>query len=106
MVHLGFFAHVQPGGLDLLHRIKQVGYARLRPRRSALSYAVAENLAYRYGNGVTPLGVMKAWMASSGHRANILERRFRDVGMGLARGIPGHPAARGVTITVNFGVRR
>ena len=35
-----------------------------------------------------PSWVMRAWMHSPPHRHNILSRQFRDVGIGVARGVP------------------
>jgi uncharacterized protein YkwD len=106
MIRLGFFAHVQPGGLDLVDRITRAGYARNRALTTAGGYVVGENISFGNGRHSTPLATIRAWMASSGHRANILERRFRDVGLGLARGTPGRPRDSGMTYTVDFGVRR
>lgn len=42
---------------------------------------VGENIAYGYP---TAKSVMRAWMHSSGHRANILRPQFRRIGLGLA----------------------
>ena len=44
-------------------------------------------------------------MDSPGHRANILKRSFRDMGVGVVLGVPVSDAA-GATYTVDFGVRR
>lgn len=48
---------------------------------------------------------MRAWMRSPGHRANILSRTFREVGVGIAIGAP--TTAGGVldagTYTTDFG---
>ncbi|GAT80161.1 hypothetical protein STXM2123_863 [Streptomyces sp. F-3] len=44
-----------------------------------------ENVAYGYS---TPEQVMAGWMSSSGHRANILNCSFTEIGVGLAQ--PGH----------------
>ena len=49
--------------------------------------------------------MMRAWMASTPHRANILTGRFREVGIGGVPGTPGSGAAGGTYTTV-FGVRR
>jgi uncharacterized protein YkwD len=44
-------------------------------------------------------------MDSSAHRANILDRRFREVGIGTATGkYKGHTCY--TTYTVDFGTRR
>ena len=41
-----------------------------------------ENVAYGYA---TPEKVMAAWMASPGHKANILNCAFKEIGVGLAQ---------------------
>lgn len=46
-----------------------------------LSYA-GENVAYGYASGTE---VVRAWMNSSGHRANILNRRYRAMGIGARK---------------------
>ncbi len=43
---------------------------------------VGENLAYGYPNG---RAVVRAWMGSRGHRANILNRNFRQEGLGAVK---------------------
>ncbi|MGW1002724.1 CAP domain-containing protein [Streptomyces sp. NPDC002520] len=44
--------------------------------------AYGENVAYGYS---TPEQVMAGWMSSSGHRANILNCSFKEIGVGLAQ---------------------
>ena len=41
-----------------------------------------ENVAYGYRNGQA---TVRAWMKSPSHRSNILERRFRLIGVGVVR---------------------
>lgn len=41
--------------------------------------AYAENIA---AGQATPEAVMRTWMNSTGHRANILDPRFTDIGVG------------------------
>jgi uncharacterized protein YkwD len=65
--------HTGRGGSDCGDRIRREGY-----RWSAWG----ENVAMGYR---TPRAVVRAWMHSAGHRANILNRRFRHVGVGLKR---------------------
>lgn len=43
-------------------------------------YAVGENLARGYSNASA---VHNAWMNSTGHRANILNRSFKHIGIGI-----------------------
>ncbi|MEU5595121.1 CAP domain-containing protein [Streptomyces sp. NPDC020298] len=44
--------------------------------------AYGENVAYGYS---TPEQVMAGWMSSPGHRANILNCSFKEIGVGLAQ---------------------
>jgi uncharacterized protein YkwD len=66
------FAH-DCGGTTLAQRIDRAGY---------VNWTVAgENIALGQS---TPEDVMAAWMNSSGHRANILNASYKDIGVGLA----------------------
>ncbi|KAF0462062.1 CAP domain-containing protein [Gigaspora margarita] len=65
--------HDNPAG-DLGSRFEQHGY----------SYSCAgENVAEGYHDEIS---IMKGWMKSSGHRANILNPSFKDAGFGESRG--------------------
>jgi uncharacterized protein YkwD len=65
---------------------------------------VGENLAMGSGAGGEPRAVMRAWLGSPPHRANVLRAAYRDQGIALVRGtMPGYRHAR---LWVNeFGVR-
>ena len=96
-----FFSHVAPGGETLQARIGRSGYLR-----GARGWAYGENLAWGAGSSATPRRIVRTWMASPGHRANILSARWRHVGVGVAAGAPvagPRPAASYVT---HFGWRR
>jgi len=103
MVTQNFFDHVSPGGSTLLSRVK-TSTAYLQ---NVSSWALGENIAWGTGELATPAETMKGWMESAGHRHNILNRRFRHVGIGIALGAPvdaqGMPAA---TYTTDFGYRQ
>ena len=47
-------------------------------------------------------------MKSPGHRANILQRSFREIGIGIETGLPVRLSAAqsGATYTTDFGYRR
>ena len=55
----------------------------------ARAYVVGENLAYGTRRQSTPASILRAWMHSTSHRANILATRFREVGVGIEVGQPG-----------------
>jgi uncharacterized protein YkwD len=103
MVAQNFFDHVSPGGSTLLSRVKgNTAYLQ-----NVSSWGLGENIAWGTGELATPAETMKGWMESSGHRHNILNRRFRHVGIGIALGAPvdaqGMP---GATYTTDFGYRQ
>ena len=54
----------------------------------------------------TPTAIVAAWMASPDHRANILNRDFRDTGIGIVAQVPSRYAngMLGATYTQQFGV--
>jgi uncharacterized protein YkwD len=104
MVNRRYFAHVTPNGWDPGRRARASGYV---PR--AARWLVGENIAWGVAGAARPAWVMRAWMHSAGHRHNILSRHFRDVGIGVARGVPlgGFPGRRlRATFSVEFGAHR
>jgi uncharacterized protein YkwD len=99
MVRRDYFAHDSPDGATVVGRIRRSGYLR-----GARSWTVGENLAWGTGRRSTPRAITKGWMNSAGHRANILSRSFRDIGIGVALGAPG-VTGRAATYTTDFGSR-
>jgi uncharacterized protein YkwD len=99
MVAHGYFAHVSPSGTTLRSRVARTGWMRRRPE-----WELAENLAWGTGERGAPAAVVAAWMASPGHRRNILARRLRVIGIGVVSGTPF--AGSGATYTADFGTRR
>ena len=65
-----FFNHTGSDGSSPWDRFARAGYPMI---------AGAENIAAGYG---TPAEVVTGWMNSSGHRANILNRSVRHIGVG------------------------
>lgn len=100
MVRQRFFDHVSPSGATLLSRVRR-GTTYLSGVRG---YSLGENIAWGSGQYATAHETVKSWMESRGHRTNILSRRFRHIGIGIAIGAPqdsqGMPAA---TYTTDFG---
>ncbi|MGW2041902.1 CAP domain-containing protein [Streptomyces virginiae] len=84
MATRGFFGHDDPDGNTPWDRAAKAG----------LSGLGAENIARGQGDAES---VMKAWMDSPGHRANILNCEFRTLGVGA------HFAAGGPWWTQDFG---
>ena len=98
MVSRKFFAHDAPGGGNVVTRARRAGYI---PRSGR--WTVGENLAFGSGPLGAPGKIMDAWMNSPGHRANVLTRAFKEVGIGIVLGAPRNGLGGGVTYTAVFG---
>ena len=73
MINRNFFSHTNPDGLSPFDRLKNNG----------ISYrTAAENIAY---GQKTAEAVMNSWMNSSGHRANILNKNVKEIGVGAVK---------------------
>lgn len=101
MVEREYFDHDSRSGTSFVQRIKRTGYLR-----SAGLWLVGENLAWGEGNRSTPASIMRAWMRSPGHRGNILNRRFREIGVGVVSGAPEDVEMASATYATEFGLRR
>ena len=100
MVSRGFFEHTTPNGVTMVDRIMATRYASPR-----VGWAFGENLAWGTGSYATPRGAVQAWMESPGHRANVVKRAYREIGIGVVTGVPSDRGA-GATYTADFGVVR
>lgn len=100
MVRQGFFDHVSPAGSTMMTRVRATAYLK-----RAGSYSLGENIAWGGGSLGTPRAIVRAWMHSAGHRANLLDPAFHDVGVGIAAGIPPGGMSGGTYVT-DFGRRR
>jgi uncharacterized protein YkwD len=72
MAARNYFSHTTPEGVDFVTRINNTGY-----RWSGAGENIAKGQR-------TPADVMNAWMNSAGHKANILNCGFKDLGVGVA----------------------
>lgn len=88
MVAEGFFSDTSPSGETLLARAAAAGW---RPPAGD-GYYLGENIAWGTGGDSTAEAIVAAWMASPPHRANILNPRYRQTGVGV---VPGVAADRG-----------
>ena len=100
MVVRKYFAHTSPSGRTFISRIRATGYMS-RARR----WTVGENLAWGAGTRATPAAIVRAWMRSPAHRANILNRSFREIGLGIALGAPRRGYSQAATYGNEFGSR-
>ena len=71
-----YFEHVSPIGVGPSDLAKAVGYAYV---------VVGENLAL--GNFENNAKLVDAWMASPGHRANILNVHYQEIGIAVGKGM-------------------
>jgi uncharacterized protein YkwD len=69
------------------------------------SWTVGENIAWGSGGLASPAEIVRAWMNSPPHRHNILSGKFREIGIGVARGVPVRANYDGATYTTDFGRR-
>lgn len=75
MAEKGYFAHTSPDGKTPWYWFKSAGYTFM--------YA-GENLAVNFTDSND---VDKAWMNSPGHRANILNGKFTEIGVATSQGM-------------------
>lgn len=73
MADRNYFDHADGSGRDFVDRAEQYGYADW-------TY-LGENIAAGQRN---PEEVVQEWMASPGHRKNILKPQFHEIGIGYA----------------------
>lgn len=97
-----YFEHTSPGGDTVLERLRDAGYIG----EGEIAYEVGENIAYGSMLDATPAAIVAAWMASPGHRANILNADFRDTGIGISPHLPSSfgDGQSGAMYTQDFGV--
>ncbi|GAB1540464.1 hypothetical protein NUACC21_31330 [Scytonema sp. NUACC21] len=70
MAERGVLSHTGPDGSQAWDRAKEVGYE---------AFMMAENIA---AGQRTPEQVVQGWMNSSGHRANMLNPNYTEIGVG------------------------
>jgi uncharacterized protein YkwD len=88
MADSGVLSHTGPDGSQISDRVEREGY---------VWSAIGENIAQ---GQQSPEEVMNSWMNSSGHRANILNCSFREIGIGI------HEGDGGPWWTQDFGTSR
>ena len=94
-------SHQLPGELPPDQRIQNAGYAFSSFGENVFASATSvfeAHAAFAIDWGATSTGIQNP----PGHRENIMDAAFRDVGIGLANGIPGHQTGP-LLITEDFG---
>jgi uncharacterized protein YkwD len=98
----GFFEHESANGAPFWRRIE-----RFYPSRNYRSWSVGENILWGSPD-IAANEAVREWMLSPPHRANLLSREWREIGLGAVnfRSAPGEYRGRQVTIvTADFGAR-
>ncbi len=76
MFNKQYFEHVSPSGVGIKNLAAQVDYDYI---------VIGENLAL--GTFKTGAEIVDAWMNSPGHRANILNNRYSEIGIAVGKGV-------------------
>ena len=102
MARRGFFSHDSANGQSFTQRLK-LAYTPNGYR----SWSVGENLVWG-GPDIGAVRAFKLWLSSPPHRANLLDARWREIGLGAvhstsAPGVYGGGAA--TIVTADFGAR-
>lgn len=71
-----YFSHFSPDGKEIADFARQAGYDYI---------LIGENLAL--GNFGSDEVLVQGWMESSGHRENILNSRYKEIGVAVGKGI-------------------
>jgi uncharacterized protein YkwD len=93
----GSFSHT-PCGNSFARTFQQTGYFHGRVR-------IGENLFWGSGSLGTPSSAIAAWLQSPPHRANLLGRSWRDVGVGMVHAPSIFGASDVWIIVLQFGRR-
>jgi uncharacterized protein YkwD len=100
MVRRRYFAHTAPGGVSFVDRIMRQDYVS-----PGQGWSLGENLAWGSYQLATPKSIVRSWMQSPGHRANILNPKFREIGIGVVNGAPAPGTENAATYATSFGTR-
>jgi uncharacterized protein YkwD len=100
MVRRRYFSHTTPTGVDFVDRIMRQDYVD-----PGQGWTLGENLAWGSFQLATPKSIVRSWMRSPGHRANILSPRFREIGIGVVAGAPAAGTDHAATYATTFGAR-
>ena len=103
MAAKGYFSHSSSNGSSFDRRI-----ARFYPMGRSRYWSVGENLLWSSPD-VDPSSALKMWFNSPEHKRNMLNARWREIGLSAVHvaAAPGTYGGREVTIiTADFGVKR
>jgi uncharacterized protein YkwD len=100
MVERKYFSHTSLGGASFVDRIMRQDYVD-----PGQGWTLGENLAWGSYELATPKSIVRSWMHSPGHRANILNGDFHEIGVGVVRGAPEPGVESAATYATSFGTR-
>ncbi len=95
----GEFSHT-PCGDSFLTVFSHSGYLR-----ATSGYAVGENLAWAAGRRTSPRAIMRLWLHSPPHLANLLSRTWRDFGLGFRAQVRFQGSRNAIVWATEFGKR-
>jgi uncharacterized protein YkwD len=98
MVARGYFAHVTPEGRSVSDRVRETGYLG-----RSHDWTLGEDIGWGTSTLSSAAAIFDAWMHSPPHRRVILDRDFRQIGIGVARGVPVAGAGDGATFVLDVG---
>jgi uncharacterized protein YkwD len=103
MAQQGYFAHDSADGGAFWRRIQ--GFYASSPWRY---WSVGENLLWSSPD-VSPQKALQMWLASPEHKANLLNPRWREIGVAAVHEAAAPGVFKGLDVTIvttDFGVRR
>jgi uncharacterized protein YkwD len=100
MLSRDYFSHDSAAGTDYGLRLRRAGYGR----SGFSSWSVGEVIGWGTSGYGTPAAIFQGWMDSTVHRRVLLDKRWRDVGIGCAEGTF-RGAETTLMYTVDFGRR-
>jgi uncharacterized protein YkwD len=98
MVKRHYFSHVSADGATLERRLRRAGYIG-----SYRTWSASEDIGWGRGDPGSPSRMVRSWMASSPHRAALLDPKMRDIGIGVAPGAPQGTNGNAGTYVMDLG---
>ncbi len=101
MLEKDYLSHNSFNGETVGQRLNRFGYTS----SGRSYYLIGENIGCLCGSRNAPYDMFKWWMSSPSHKANVLNKNFRQVGIGVRRGTF-KTCTPAKAYTVDFGARR
>ena len=98
MARLDYFSHDGPDGGNVQRAARRTGYVP-----GDRSWYLGENIGWAPKGKATPAVLMRNWLDSPTHRANILNDGFTEMGVGAIAAVPERGVEAGATYTQVFG---